>query len=79
MNTLSQASTKKPVGQANSSGYTGVRLHRPKHASHRWIARVTINGKDAAVPGRFDTPEEASAARAAFIATQSAAKHEVAA
>jgi hypothetical protein len=65
---LSQVSTKKPVGPANSSGYVGVRLHRPKHASHRWIARVTINGKDAAVPGRFDTPEEASAARTAFIA-----------
>jgi hypothetical protein len=65
---LSQASPKKPVGPTNSTGYPGVYLHRPKRAVHRWIARVTINGKCKAVPGRYDTPLEAYKARVAFLA-----------
>ncbi|MGY6161859.1 hypothetical protein [Paraburkholderia strydomiana] len=65
---MSQASPKKPVGPANSTGYPGVYLHRPKHAAHRWVARVTINSKCKAVPGRYDSAEEAYAARVAFLA-----------
>jgi hypothetical protein len=71
---LSQSSIKKPRGPANSTGYPGVRHHRPKDAAHRWIACVTIDGKAKQVPGRYDTAAEASAARTAFIAKLEAEK-----
>lgn len=45
----------------NSSGYTGVSLH-----SGRYCAYIDINGKHIYL-GRFDSPEEAYAARQAYI------------
>lgn len=58
----SAAQQQNPV-----SPYPGVRMHRPKHASHRWIGRVTHNGKRIAVPGRYDTAIEAHNARCDFL------------
>jgi hypothetical protein len=52
--------------------YPGVYLQKPKDAAHRWIARVSINGKRIAVPGRHASAQEASDARAAFLAKHAA-------
>ena len=48
-------------GRNNTSGFTGVRLHKP---SGRWQARITRLGKTRSL-GYFDTALEAWRARAA--------------
>jgi hypothetical protein len=63
-----KAIPQKPYGPSNSTGYVGIYMHRPKNRSHRWIARVTIDGKRQQVPGRYDSAKEAHDARVAFIA-----------
>jgi hypothetical protein len=46
------------IQRNNTSGYRGVKLHKP---SGRWIARIQIDGKFRYL-GRFATPAEASIA-----------------
>lgn len=65
---LAVTAIKGRGGLKSASGLVGVYLQKPKSASHRWVARVTLaDGTLKAVPGRYDTAAEAAAARAAFI------------
>jgi hypothetical protein len=54
--------------QATQQQYPGVYLQKPKTSFPRWIGRVYLNGKRTAVPGRYDTAQEACDARVAFMA-----------
>jgi hypothetical protein len=63
---LAVTSNKVRGSRPNTSGYVGVTRHS---VSQKWTATVTLANprKRKHVPGLFDTPAEAAAARAAFI------------
>jgi HNH endonuclease/AP2 domain len=54
----SQNQHNKKIRRDNSSGFTGVRRHRP---TNRWRAEITVHGKTRSL-GYFATPEAAFAA-----------------
>ncbi len=56
--TKSQNSGNSKIPSTNKSGFKGVSLCR---MTYRWRASIRINGKEKNL-GRYDTPEEASAA-----------------
>lgn len=72
---LAEPSNNAQTRADNSSGYVGVYKQSPKHSFARFVAQVTLaNGKRKAVPGRYDTAEEAHAARVTFLARLEAEK-----
>ena len=66
-------SNKVRGSRPNTSGYIGVTRHS---TLPKWTAMVTLANprKRKQVPGLYDTPEEAAAARAAFIEQHGTAK-----
>ncbi|WP_181885627.1 AP2 domain-containing protein [Trinickia dinghuensis] len=65
-------SGNRPRGaRPNRSGFVGVHFHK---RTGKWTAQVTlVDSKRAHVPGLYQTPEAANAAREAFIAARGVA------
>lgn len=67
----SEQGVSRRISSRNSSGYVGVSYHSTKG---KWIARITVDGARINV-GEFASPEEADAARYAYMVNHKLDEH----